>query len=235
MPRAKKKKIKDEVKSDDKKNSKAKYSINKQLLIILIGMATLVIIFFIASAFFQRLNKFEYNGLTFTKEKFGQIPVYHYYYFLKGKQGQLIKYNLYLRIDPRKNNVSINGEIVLRDDKSVYLSVNSTGLTQCEYGAAGIASLSQFLSGNQLIVRGASPDEKEAYDNNVWHATCEKWPSDTVILIEKGDSTKIIRDNENCYRIEVTNCEILDAIEKFQTQSIIDARERLGLNSTITA
>src|SRR3989344_265330 len=107
--------------------------INRQLMIILLGMGALIIIFLISSAVFQSLNKFEYNGLTFTKEKFGQIPVYHYYYFLKSKQGQLIKYNLYLRIDPRKNNVSVDGEILLKDDRSVYLSINTTGLTQCEY------------------------------------------------------------------------------------------------------
>src|SRR3989344_7997157 len=68
----------------------------------------LIAVFFLSNYFFSRLNTFKYEGLTFTKEKFGEIPVYHYYYYITPQ----LKYNLYLRNDPRDSTVSLTGNAV---------------------------------------------------------------------------------------------------------------------------
>ncbi|MDO8509273.1 MAG: hypothetical protein Q7S27_06360 [Nanoarchaeota archaeon] len=202
-------------------NRKSKIYLITGFLILLVG------IFFISNYIFSNLNNIEYNGLTFAKESFGEIPVFSYSYYITPK----LKYNLYLRNDPRKNNVPLTGKAIdngieFLKEETIYLSVDPKGLTECEYGRVGIGTLASFLSDNQLKVVGAAPDEALAAEVNVKFATCEYRPQDKVILLQAGDKTEIIQDNENCIVINVANCEILDAVEKFEVQSIIDARDR---------
>lgn len=200
------------------------------------ALAFIVIVFFTFYYIFSSLNKFEYEGLTFTKERFGEIPVFHYYYLYNFEEKQY-QYNLYLRNDPRKNTVPITGRAVSEGiefpiGNTIYVSVAPEGLVGCEYGSVGISNLATFLRDNQLKVKGASPDEKLAKENNVEYATCENHPKDVVILLKGGNETRVVLEKENCYVIEVANCEVLQAIEKFQVESILDAKaRRLSLRS----
>ncbi len=212
---------------EKKTESRKKYH---QLYWILGTLAILIGIFFLSSYFFSKTNTFEYEGLTFTKEKFGEIPVFHYYYYITPQ----IKYNLYIRNDPRKNNIPLTGKVVdngieFFNSNFIYLSVNPEDLTQCEYTRVGIGTLASFLADNQLNVVGAAPFEDLAKEANVIYATCDTSPhgeEDTVIVLQAGDKTEIVHDKENCYVINVANCEILEAIEKFEVQSILDAKLR---------
>jgi len=187
---------------------------------IMIGLIVLLLgIYFIMS----ELNKVEYKGLAFAKERFGEIPVYRYSYFFNDNQGQLIKYNLFLRNDPRTNTVPIEGEIALGGN--IYISINSTGLNDCKESSIAVASLAAFIINNQLTLVAGTPDLEESKANNVSHITCEIYQNNPVILIQAGEETKIVREN-NCYRINVANCDINPAIEKFEVQTIIDAKKR---------
>lgn len=208
-----------------KKNTPAKKDkkTKKELYWILGVMAGLIVIFLISSFAFNALATFEYNGLTFTKEKFGEIPVYHYYYFFNDPKGKLYQYNLYLRKDPRKNTVPITGNIILPDKKFIYISINTTGLEQCPDSVIATSALTGFLTNNQFTVKGATPIKELAEELKVQHATCENLPNNVVILIQEGNETKIEKENM-CHTISVANCEILDAVEKFQVQAILDAK-----------
>lgn len=214
----------------EKEDKKTKFG-NKEIYVVLGMLAFLVAVFFASYYVFQSLNKFEYEGLTFTKTRFGDIPVFHhYYYFNLGDE--LFKYNLYLRNDPRKNVVSITGRAVDEGvefplGNEVYVSVDPAGLVGCEYGSVGISQLSSFLADNQLKVIGASPNETIAEEVNVEYATCESKPADVVIIVRGGDKTEIEYKRDNCAVINIANCEVLEAIEKFQVKSILDARERV--------
>ena len=67
---------------------------------------------------------------------------------------------------------------------------------------------------------------ESAKANNLTWINCEKYPESAVILIKKGEETKITKTGENCYLISANNCETLPAMEKFVVQSLVDARER---------
>lgn len=234
MPR-KKKSIPQLEKQEDKKPIETEETPttekkDKQFYWILIGMAAIIIVFFSSYFFLASLNSFNYNGLTFTKEKFGDIPVFHHYYNFN-VDGQLVKYNLFLRNDPRKNNIPVTGSIVdegleFRRDNFVYISVDPEDLTECEYSRVGISTLAAFLSNNYLNVKGAAPKESLANESNVEYVTCETNPQDVVILVKAGDETKIIYEKKNCQIIQIANCQVLEAIEKFQVHSILDAKKR---------
>lgn len=190
-------------------------------------MAFLVVVFLIAYSFFAGASKIEYNGLTFTKEKFGEIPVFHHYYYITPE----IKYNLYIRGDPRKNNVAFTGNAVSNPieffkEDPIYISLSPEGLVGCEYSAVGISSLASFLVDNQLVVKSATTDREQAKLNSVEYATCEDNPGGVVIILKGGNETRIIHERTNCYVIEIANCEVLPAIEKFEVQSLLDAKAR---------
>jgi hypothetical protein len=188
-------------------------------------MAVLLLIILLIPWISRQFNTFKYEDLTFTKERFGEIPVYHYYYSYEFKNQQY-QYNLYLRLDPRENNVPVSGEIVYpKIGSTVLVSINSSAFSTCPATLRELASLADILSGNQYPVKGGVLDKNESIASNVTHITCANSPSCMVITLNSGDETKII-NNGNCNQIIVHGCELLEAVEKFKVQSLIDAKKR---------
>lgn len=199
--------------------------LERELLGIFAFLAVIVIVFLISSSYFKSLNTFEYGGLTFSKQRVGQIEVFHHSYYVKLQSGALALYNFYIRNDPRENNVPISGKSNLMAPGSVvYLSINSDGLQECRYGPLAVGSLSSFLTDNQMKVVAGNLNFWDAGLNKDLWATCENRPGNKVIEILKGNETRVIIDG-NCYRVEVNNCEILEATEKLEVQSLLDARK----------
>lgn len=225
------------VKKEKSVSSKGKKNKEEPLLtgeMKMIGgwIVGLVIIFLLSYFLFANLGKVKYEGLVFNKDKFGNIPIYTYSYSFKDKTGTgILKYNFYTRTDPSNNDVPVNGEIFFPPTtKFVYLSINGTGIGNCRYNDVAIsqisiAGLSAFLVNNQYEVRVGTPDENEANTTNSKYVSCEKYPEHMVISIQKADETRIYRE-DNCYHIDVAECQILEAIEKFEVESLADARRR---------
>ncbi|MBS3091274.1 hypothetical protein J4217_02385 [Candidatus Pacearchaeota archaeon] len=201
------------------------YGKNKELYWILSVMAILLIVLLFASSIFKSFNTFKYHGLVFTKERFGQIPVFHhYYYFTEPLSNQQYRYNLYLRIDPRQNNVSIDNDLAFPYGQTVYFTINGSGLTSCSMASRDIGQLSAFLANNLIPIKAATPDKEEAKNNSLRYKDCDS-SGDIVIKIQAGNETKITQDG-NCHLISVANCETTEAIEKFEIKAVLDARAR---------
>jgi hypothetical protein len=212
-------------KSKITKPKKAENKKSRELEWVLGVMAGLIILVLLLSSFYHSLNTVKYNGMTFQKVKVGELVFYYYNYMFKDMEGQQYRYNLYLRTNPKENNVSLSGEIILPGDADIYLSVNSTGLNLCEDGNLALGSLSNFLSSNLLSIKAAKPDFNEAKETNFTFANCKSKPGNVVILVQEGNETKITKEG-NCHIIDVANCEIMKAVEKFEVQSIADAKAR---------
>tara|TARA_Y100000310_G_scaffold102822_1_gene100976 strand:+ start:547 stop:1212 length:666 start_codon:yes stop_codon:yes gene_type:complete len=214
------------------RKSKNEKRLEKELLYILGFMVFLIILFVFASSIFKGFNTFEYEGMTFTKERLGEIPFYHYYYLFTNKDNVLVQYNLYLRNDPRENEIPIFGdEIFLEENKAVYMTVEKNEeLNVCPYGVLGVTNLISFLGDNDYVVEGGNPDFHSAKENNETWVNCETHKYNPVVKVVKGDVSQITVEG-NCYEISVASCEdFLLSTEKFTLQILIDARERLGLN-----
>jgi hypothetical protein len=228
MPKQTKETIKEEVREEKPASPKK----NTEFYWIFGGMIVLIAVFLISYSIFQGLNKFEYEGLTFTKEKTGEIPFFKYYFYAKNsmtgmatQEPRLV--NVYFRVDPRQNNVPVEGEIEFGGRKDVYVSVNPENLTKCEYGSVGISTLSMFLASSYIPVKGATPIKELAKETNITYATCDNHPKNYVILIQSANETKVTKQGNNCYVIDINGCdEIMPAIEKFILQSILDAKAR---------
>ena len=183
----------------------------------------LFVLYLALSAIFGNIGKFDYESLTFVKEKFGELDVYRYSYYYSAKGGGVNLYNMYLRLDPRENNIPVRGNISLGSkNKFVYLSIRGSELEQCEDSSIALAGLSGFLSNNQYLVKSASWEAVEAETNNVPFVGCMNKPDHTVIKIEKSEVSEIII-KDNCFIIKTTCNDILKASEKFQVQTILSA------------
>ena len=212
------------------RKSKSEKRLEKELLYILGFMVLLVILFVGSSAVFKSFNTFEYEEMTFTKERLGEIPLFHHYYYFINKDNILIQYNLYLRNDPRENNISVVGdEIFLEKNKAVYITVEKDeDLNNCPYGVLGISNLVSFLGDNDYVVEGGNPDFHSAKENNETWVTCETHKYNPVVKITVGEFSQI-NSNGNCYELRVTSCEdFLPTTEKFLLQILIGDRERLS-------
>ncbi len=197
----------------------------KQLRWVLGIMVSILVVGLLTFLVIDSINKFSYNGLAFTKERFGEIPVYHHYYYFKDLEGQTYKYNLYLRNDPRENSVPIMGKITYTIGNPIFFSINTTKIDQCNESVLAVSSLSSFLTNNLLQVKAATPDPNNN-STRIPYAVCGDPKDSKVILLEFGNETKIT-SNGNCHTIRISKCEdVLLAIEKFEVQSILDSRNK---------
>lgn len=202
------------------------YNKNKELVWTIAFMILLFVALFGTSALFKSFNHFTYKGLSFTKEKFGTIPVFHhYYYFTDSATGRQYQYNLYVRIDPRENNVPVSGSILFRKNMVNYVTVNGAGLTNCSTTLRDLGSLAELFSANLLQMKPGSMNTTEALANNMTYITCETKPDNNVLQVFAGNETRIDIEG-NCYNIQIANCQTLEAIEKFKVETVVDALER---------
>ena len=191
-----------------------------------VGTMVIIILALVLIPMFMRMfATFDYQGLTFTKEKFGEILVYHYSYYFIDDVGQQYQYNLYLRNDPRTNVIPIDSNITFKEDRKVYITLNSTALAQCPNGLRDIASIARFLSDNLISVQAGNINAEVAIENNLTYITCENRPDNAVILIVPSNETKITQIDE-CHTVSYATCEeVLPALEKFMVKSILDAKQ----------
>lgn len=210
-----------------KKSSKQERLIEKDLTKILIFGATLIVLYFLASYYFKSFNHFEYEGLRFTRERFDQNTLYHYYYYYTRPSGQIIQYNLYLHIDPRTNNVTVQGDPLLLEKSSVYLTYDDSFPDSCQFIGSSVVDFNLFLKQNQITVFSGITNETKARETDQEHITCEEKPdSAEVFEFYAGNETTVIV-SANCHRIYIgSDCGVRDAVEKLKVEIIKQARER---------
>ena len=183
---------------------------DKEILWVLI-IAGIILISFLAGYFYvESLKRFEFGGVNFEKIKDGSLVFYHGRFpiiYLGVPQNY---YNLYLRNDPRENNILINID-KFKFDKKVIISTEP-GVEVCGGdGVIAIANLAMFLSAFPFIedVEGAVSYEETAKELNLSFANCSSAINQTVILVQKSETPSITQDKQNkaCYKINIGDCE----------------------------
>jgi len=197
----------------------------KKYALILIWLGVLVVVFVVIYSIFQGVGKIEYKGLTFIKEKYGEVIIYHYSYTTELSDGTLRRVEVLLRGNPIENNISVEGKIIYPAGKTVFLSINGTGMKNCEYDVIGLGTFSLFMANNGFVLKAGPSDKEEAQTKNQTYITCEKYPNNMVLSLKAGNESKIEQVSQLCYNLEVAECDILPIMEKFIVQSILDAKE----------
>lgn len=187
----------------------------------------IILLIFLMPVVVKSINTFNYKGFEFAREKFSEITVFRHSYVFFDSAGQQYQYNLYLRNDPRKNEVPIEGDLFFSLNRPVYISVNSTDFEGCGTALRDVAAVSSFLSDNQIDIKAAHPVKETAEEFNLTYASCDEHPVGEVVLISSGDKTEVRAGNDGCYEIRTASCDDLTwANEKFIVETIIQARSK---------
>ncbi|MFA5071529.1 MAG: hypothetical protein WC511_04160 [Candidatus Pacearchaeota archaeon] len=200
---------------------------NKLFKSILLVMVGFLAFFFLILFVNYSMNHFKVEGVTFEIDTNAIIGTTLYRTSIPGiidENGNFTignydknkaSYNVWFRNDPRKliEEVSFEGNLTLL--KNIVL--NQEGNFACNGDYIGIQNLLNLYSNT-----GA----KVISDAN---ASCDDLGRYALLEIVEGNETKIMEydDYGECYKIEVKDCEILPATERFLLELIVKINEEL--------
>lgn len=182
---------------------------NKILKNIFIGVGIFVLVFVLVIIFINSSKQFEYHGVEFKAIKQGDIIFYNTVFpMYSSTTGEhTVDYNVYLRKDPRKlKDISFDGEINLKE----LLIINETENFNCD--GDGIVAIGNFV---QVLKTFGTNVRKDP------NATCDSQGRYTFVQMQEGDETGIEQTGPSCYTINIHDCEILEALEKFMLETFV--------------
>lgn len=213
---------KESEKSADEKESGSKKQLeeqNKVLKRVFIWAGILMIAFFAFSVFSYYQTHFKYEDVDFKIVKEGKLIFYNtiipmnYEDSITGKH--IVDYNFYIRNDPRKlaEDVPFYGDFELMNN----VVINSTEEFNCD--GDGVIAIANMV--NLFDKVGATVIK----DPN---ANCDAQGRYTFINIQSSDKTGIVQVGHSCYALNVNNCEILKATERFMIETFVKIDKWLG-------
>ena len=133
-----------------------------------------------------------------------------------------------MRNNPETNNVVVTGEIEYQKmGRTIYSSINESSLIGCTNANRELTTIGMFVVGQDYKFEQSYLDNETAVLRGGKFATCENKANNVVLAISKTNRTLIEKVNPNCYKLEFATCEdFLDVVEKFETQSLVDAKNR---------
>ena len=81
------------------------------------------------------------------------------------------------------------------------------------------------MTNNQFTVKAGTLDENESKEMNLTYVSCDLTPNNVVINLKAGNESRITGKGM-CYTIEVADCKVLEAVEKFEVESIVQAKTK---------
>jgi hypothetical protein len=187
------------------------------LIIILVFSAFLGFYFYNEGS-----NVFEFAGADWIIEEYANFTAYHGRFL--ALDGSNYHYNIWLRNDPRKNNVPTEGIFNTFKYNAIVSFDKTIGECRGELTRA-VLDLGQFLNGGvgTKNLETATTDLEVSQLNNVSHVDCSLNIYDTIIILEEGEAS-VIKDSQNpfCYTIKVQDCGDILGIEKFMIKTIDD-------------
>lgn len=188
---------------------------DKQTLWVVVSILVLIGVFVGGYLYFQSLNSFEYLGIQWDIQKYPGLTLYHSRFPIIYMGELVANYNIFLRNDPRKNEIPLKTEFQF--DNQVVISFQPESIecddtTRVSTDLVGILNAFPFITN----VSGGVSNESVADELGLDFVDCST-KDKTVILIQRSDSAEIIQDNENpnCYIINIGECEETLAVERF--------------------
>lgn len=187
---------------------------------VIIGIVVGVLLLLIISVILvSSSSHFKYLGLEFKKEKYGNLLIYSANVPIIDARGNITSYvPLDLRNDPRTLRdilVNTSGYIGFLKGVDTYISMNPY-MESCEDNGIALGGLGIFFSRAGVPIKAAFNNKSYAEPKGDLYITCQNATTNTVLIVDSGNETRITKIAENCFKIEFNNCEILKATEKLQ-------------------
>lgn len=207
---------------------------NRQLTWFFIIIGAVFAIVLISYFGVERAKGFNYGDIEWRIENYPNLKIYHGRFM--ALSGADISYNIFLRNDPRKNNVATEGTFANFKYGGIMSFSSEVNKCRGELPRA-IADAGAFLRQGVGVgdIEFGSTNETMALDADKEFARCNTILDRTVVVFEIGEPS-VIQDLDNpyCYVISVENCEDILPIEKFIVKSVGDfmtAKRALQENS----
>lgn len=210
----------EEEKAEDAHISKKQVLEENRILMIILGILLLFVAAFVVYMFVARdAGNFTFNGVKYSTVKQGKLTFYNTKIPVV-EQGKTVQYNFYIRNDPRTLNESVpfdaNGSLYIRP----VMNLNYSNDIACNGdGTIAIANLV-----NLYTVLGT----KIVRDSN---ATCDPQQRYVDVNIKVSNRTDVEEIAPACYVINVANCEILPATERYMIETFSTIKPYLNGSS----
>ena len=196
----------------------------KQLTIFFVMIGVIFAAFLIPFFYSQSLNSFKFINTNWTVEEFQDIKMFHGRFASFANPNSY--YNLYLRNDPRKNDVTSTGNftkfkynMIISTDYEIdycYDKISSTFATLGMFSKQGVGIKN---------IEVATTNEELALDmNKTLLKDCSNDPSKMTVLVTMGNKSSVVQDENDpyCYRITMDDCSDESAVEKFMINIVED-------------
>ena len=202
------------LKEEDKPLTKEeKKSQNKALLGVLVVMGCLILMFAGFYAVKYYIPTIQYKGVNFNMVREGQLIFYQTSLPVL-YNNKTIPYNFYLTTDPRKAEkipfeaTGINIKKLMVVNLSSELSCKGDGVV----AGARLTKLYNVIGTKVIQDKNATCDESSRYN---------------YISLVPGNETKVVSygKNNDCFRIEVKDCEVIAGAEKFMLETFAKLHE----------
>jgi hypothetical protein len=188
---------------------------NKILRNIFISIGIMAVLILLGYLFIDNVRNFEYKGVDFEIIKFcdekpclilyqTSLPVIY--------NGNKAEYNFYLRNDPRNLDVPFKGEVNLIPN----MIINATNDFNCN--GDGIISMVNLVKLYEIIGTKVIKNDK---------LECDPSGNYMFLKIQEANETSIEQIGMACYTLNVNNCEILEATEKFMIETFVEVKRKL--------
>ena len=190
---------------------------NRQLIWFFVIVVGVFVVFLGAYYYVQGLKSFEFAGVDWTMEEYQDFDLYHSRFPIIYQDKLVANYNLYLRNDPRENNIPT--DIELGFQKEAVLSYGE-GAGECRGAARLSGDVGMFLNAFPFIhnVTGAVNDVETAERLELPFADCSSEVNKTVIIVQKSSeepSIVQVGGRGECYVLNIGECENTLTIERF--------------------
>jgi len=219
-----KKKIKKEVVKKEDPNKQ----VEKQFFWTVGIILAIVLAFVLVPVLYHQIfEKFEYAGVKFEKIKYGDLTFYHGKFPIIYQGNFSAVYNLFLRTDPRKNDIPLNTTLSL--SKNVRVALNDN-VHLCEDMILGQSELGKFIPAFPFVknLTTGLVNKTFAQEIGVEHIDCSKATKDNTVLIIQLSETPSIQlgEKENCYILNVGDCKYLETVERYIVGAMAQINEK---------
>ncbi len=167
---------------------------------------------------------FEYGGVNWVIEEYAEPTGTIYHGQFGALDGANLIFNVYLRGDPRENDVKTEGTF----DKFKYGGIvsMSPAIDACRGELSRVMlDLGSFLKRGVGVgpLETGSIDENVANESGRRYALCDNVDDRTVVIVDIGEPAVIQDvDNPECYTIYAETCNDVSSVEKFILKSVED-------------
>ena len=198
---------------------------DKQLIWFFVIVAIIFASFLVPYFWIESSKTFEYSGADWVLETYETLDIYHGRF--AALSGNDLMYNVYLRIDPRENNVSTEG--VFDKFKNGGIISLSPEVDACRGELSRVMlDLGAFLRQGVGVgsLETGSTDRVTALNSDRRYALCNTVSDRTLVIVDIGEPRVVkSEDYPYCYTIYAKDCNDLSSVEKFIVKTIEDFGE----------